>query len=471
MSSFTRMRAALMVSAVAVSTSLIASQAYSGGFAIREQSTQFQGMSFAGSAAGGSSPSSMFWNPATVTQHNGITTESNMALILPRSTIDVDAATTPALGTTLPPLPILPADDSDIGHPALVPASYTAVQLNDHIYFGLGISSPFGLANEADSDYAGRFHGIEGNLLTINFNPVVGFRFNDYFSAAVGVQAMYGQAKLTQQTRTATLIGPAAVPIDAISELEGDGWGFGLTAGITVMPTPNTTIGLGYRSQVDLDLEGDTALKSVTPLVAAPVARRFAVVDIKATADLPDIVTLSLTHKFTERFKAAATVEWTNWSRFKELKVTADGNSNALALPIVDGQTLQLVEQEFDDGWFFAIGGEFYATDRVILRGGAAYEISPVTDSHRTPRIPDADRIWLSAGATYKHNERLSFDVAYTHIFVDDGDINLANYNQASNAGTGDRALLRATAEDQSVDIISGAVRYKFSGQPILMRR
>ena len=46
-------------------------QADAGGFAIREQSAYGQGTSFAGIAAGGAL-SSMFWNPATITQVRGI---------------------------------------------------------------------------------------------------------------------------------------------------------------------------------------------------------------------------------------------------------------------------------------------------------------------------------------------------------------------------------------------------------------
>ena len=36
----------------------------SGGFAVREQSAEYQGMSFAGNAAAGGGLSGMFWNPA-----------------------------------------------------------------------------------------------------------------------------------------------------------------------------------------------------------------------------------------------------------------------------------------------------------------------------------------------------------------------------------------------------------------------
>jgi len=45
-----------------------------GAFALREQSAYGQGSSFAGIAAGGAL-SSMYWNPAAITQFNGKTVE------------------------------------------------------------------------------------------------------------------------------------------------------------------------------------------------------------------------------------------------------------------------------------------------------------------------------------------------------------------------------------------------------------
>ena len=69
-------------------------QASAGGFGIREQSAYGQGTSFAGIAAGGAL-SSMFWNPATMTQVPGIQSESDVAGIL------AYAAHTPELGSAL----------------------------------------------------------------------------------------------------------------------------------------------------------------------------------------------------------------------------------------------------------------------------------------------------------------------------------------------------------------------------------
>jgi long-chain fatty acid transport protein len=67
----------------AVASGIAIASAHAGGFAIREQSAQGQGSSFAGAAAGGAGLGSMFWNPAIITQYNGWQSQSNATLILP----------------------------------------------------------------------------------------------------------------------------------------------------------------------------------------------------------------------------------------------------------------------------------------------------------------------------------------------------------------------------------------------------
>lgn len=57
------LRSALLTTTAVAALLATASVAAAGGFAIREQSAEFQGMSFAGNAAG-NSLSAMFWNPA-----------------------------------------------------------------------------------------------------------------------------------------------------------------------------------------------------------------------------------------------------------------------------------------------------------------------------------------------------------------------------------------------------------------------
>jgi len=169
--------------------------AQAGGFALREQSAVGLGNAFAGAAAGGSGLGSMFWNPATMTNYAGI--QSSMALfaILPVSKITPTSGTSGALqlsnGLT---------DSGDMAQDAVIPASYGSYQVNDSVWLGISINTPYGLVTQNPHNWAGQLFGRTSKVMSINATPTLAYRINDQFSVAAGVQIMKFKVRLTQAT-------------------------------------------------------------------------------------------------------------------------------------------------------------------------------------------------------------------------------------------------------------------------------
>lgn len=381
------------------------SAASAGGFDIHEQSTVFMGSASAGSAAGGSL-GSMFWNPAATAQFPGLNSESSYTLVLPYGNIDIDSP--------------VPGRSGNIGIDATTSSSYGAYQFAPDLWLGMAITSPFGLATKPENtSYSGSYLGVTSKLLTVNANPTIAYRIAPGITIGAGVQIEWAQGKL--QFRDSQT---------SVAQFGGTDWAFGATAGITIEPTAGTTIGLGYRSQMTHDLEGRFHSINTGTLPAV------------ATINLPDIVTLSLRQVVTPTTRLLGTVQWSNWSRFKEL---------ALSTPYGPGPA---VAANWDDGWFFSVGGEYDYSSRLTLRSGVAYEISPIDDaSKRLVQIPDNNRVWLSIGASYKWSDAITLDAAYSHIFIQDGGINLYT---ATNVGpfTGN--------VEASVDLFSVGMRTRW---------
>src|SRR5271169_3273886 len=287
--------------------------ATAGGFYIREQSTWGQGTSFAGVAAGGSS-SAMFWNPATMTQIPGIQSNSVWSGILPSST------NSPTAGSTLFGL----GGTGNIADDALVPGAYYTWQFRPDMWLGLSVNSPFGLAVNFPIFWAGRDYAAGSSYLkTYNATPSFAWRINDMISVGVGVQIQYAKADLST--------GPS-YPAFLLAELSGHGWAYGFTAGVTLTPTPTTTIGLGYRSQMNQKIDGTMTI------TGAPVPTA----NVSTTLNLPDIVSLGLRQRLTPQWTGLATVEWTNWSRIGTSNVVTPGGAVATTLPF-----------QYQDGWLF----------------------------------------------------------------------------------------------------------------------
>lgn len=409
------MKAGLLAGVACTALFAAASGANAGGFAIREQSAEFQGMSFAGNAAGGSL-SSMFWNSAAAAARDGTNFESSYSALMPRSEVTVDKVTVnPTGGPGFAALggsdaavagayALTPASADGIAPTALVAASYGNYQVSRDIYIGLGVNAPFGLTTEPNRNYKASTLAETTRLIAFNFNPTVAWKIMPGVTIGAGAQI---------QTAEGTLRFLAGQPFNgSFSDFEGNGWGFGATAGILIEPMAGTTFGVGYRSRMTQELEGYFHSE-------APGGNS---IHAKANLELPDIVTVSLKQVVSPVMRVAGTFEWTNWSRFESLTLTAtDGGRGPLniGLPVAAGTSVASIPQNWSNSWFISGGVEYDVTPTLTARAGYAYEKSPVDDpTKRSPGIPDADRHWVSLGATWKALANTSLDFAWSHVFI-----------------------------------------------------
>ncbi len=396
--------------------------AQAGGFAIREQSAHFQGSSFAGNGAGGAL-SSMFWNPAAIGQFNGLNTESSYSWIIPDSEI-----------TALPGSTLLGvgADSGNIGNKAIVPASYLSYQLSPSLVMGFSFGAPFGLSTEPSNRlWAGMTQARTSKIETYNLQSALAWRVTPTFIVAAGLQIERMEGTLKSAL-------PGAGFPNAI--VHGDDTAFGWTLGALWQATPGTTVGVGFRSSVEHNLEGTFTAAGV------PFS------SIEAGLNTPETVTLSLRQDLGPRWTALATVEWSNWSRLDSLDV------ECTSAPC-SGALINSLPLGWHDGWFFSLGAEYAWSPGLTLRGGVAYEISPIQSADERPaRLPDADRIWASIGASYRWSEKITVDFAYSHIFVEDSQI-----DRTEGPGPGVRLLADAEA---SVDILSVGLKIKLGDDP-----
>jgi long-chain fatty acid transport protein len=413
----------------ALATAFTVGEAMAGGFALREQSSYYQGMSFAGYGTTGPSISSMFWNPATLTGAGaGWTVEAHNTVIVPKA--DITGNFTPsAIGGGVLGLTPSSTPSGDIGNDAFVPASYAAYRLNDRAVLGLSINAPFGLATKPADNWAGQFYSRSSEANSINVTPSIAYEINDMVSVALGLQIQYFKVALKK-----------AVPNVAgfpSAGFEGDDIGFGLTAGVTFKPMDGTEIGVGYRSMVMHELGGQQASPAGT-------------IPIRANLKTPDMVNLSVKQRVTETFRVFGTVEWTNWSRLK----------TPVVVPQVAGPAATPLPFNYKDGWYFAVGGEYDFNEKLTLRAGLGYEISPVGDAIRSTRLPDNDRVWLSAGASYQVFDNVAVDLGYTYIHTGDTPINIVPGHQDYDANVGSYT----GSVDSNVNIVSASLRYRWGG-------
>ncbi len=418
-----------------VSILALNSAASAGGFALREQSAVGLGNAFAGAAAGGSGLGSMFWNPATMTNYAGINTSLSLFAIMPVSQINPTSSTSAGFqssnGLT---------GSGDMAQDAVVPASYASYQVNESVWLGVSVNTPFGLTTRNPYNWAGQAGGRTSAVRSINVTPTLAYRFNDQLSVAAGVQVMQFRVRLTSASAGAGTFAANA----ASGELDGDDVAYGFTLGATYKPFAGTEVGIGYRSQMKPKLKGSytTGGVSAGALSDGIAAGTY---DVRSDVVLPDQITLGLRQTLTSEFTLLAGFEWAHWEKFSRFPIYT-----------VAGVKANTLVFDYRNGWYASLGGEYKLNKAWTLRAGVGLEHAPVNDDNRTVRLPDSDRTWTSIGATYALDERMSFDVSYAHLFAKNGTIT----TPAAGVGT-----FYADTKGR-VDIFAVGVNFKLGAEP-----
>ena len=184
---------------------LAAAPAWPSGYFIDQQSVPGLGRCNAANVAAAYDPSTIFFNPAGVTElWNGEASSDTrkasvgLSVIIPNSEIRNNGSTTATPGTLGFSVPSKGQDETNPTQPTPVGNIYLAQRLpNSRFYFGLGITSPFGLAAKYDEDWFGRYNSTEIKLLTINVGPTVAYKVSEQLSIGGGVDFQYAYAELT----------------------------------------------------------------------------------------------------------------------------------------------------------------------------------------------------------------------------------------------------------------------------------
>ncbi|MBO6669530.1 outer membrane protein transport protein [Parvibaculum sp.] len=426
--------------------------AWSAGYAVREQSAEAQGMAYAGISAGTGNISSIFYNPATLALHSGVNVTGEFAWIVP----DVELMN--AQATTIYDTSITGGSGGNLAHQAFVPAFYGSWQIAPDWHLGFSFNAPFGFTTSSeDPDWIGRYHALGSRLRTYNAEPMVAWQVSPGVAIGGGIQVQYTDARLTSAIDLGTVGtiegAPGGVPGSPAQEgfaaIEGDDWSYGYSLGILLTPAPGTRIGVGYRSAMDIDLEGDAnfALSAYGQLLSS-LSGALVPTGGSASVTTPEMVTLGIKQDLDPQWTLAAELAWTRWSRFDQLVVDFDNPA----------QPSEVTLEEWEDSIFLALGLTYRPTDKLRLRTGVAFDegVVPSAD-RRTPRIPDSDRYWLSFGAGYDLTESMTIDAAYTHIFSPDAHMN----QQVADTGNAARGNLSGTFQS-SADIVNASLSMKF---------
>lgn len=266
---------------------------------------------------------------------------------------------------------------------------------------GVCVYTPYGSQLKYAPGWEGRFSLTEITLQSVYVQPTVSYALTDQLSVGAGLMILaYGSVNL--QRAVALPSAEGQITLDGKTKT-----GFGVNAGIFFKPSTQFSFGVSYRSKINAKVEGGD-VTVVNPIPA--LQSRFVGNTFDATLPLPASVNLGIGIMPTEKLTVGLDVNWTQWSEYRVLRFDFKKDG---APAQVGTDTYSESKRSYQDGLTFRLGGQYEVTDKLAVRLGTAYDMTPVKDGYLTPETPDSDRLIGSAGIGYNLTENFGVDASF----------------------------------------------------------
>jgi len=394
-----------IVSCALACSALAPHTAQGGGIVLYEIASPDIGLASAGYSARSQDASTLFKNPAGMSRLDGTQLQGGLQLTYGSVSFSPDATTSPQLGGN--------GGGNAIG--ALPAASgFYVYDLSDKWKVGLGMLNYFGLAENYDDNWVGRYYVQNSALLGMSVMPTASFKATDWLSIGAGLNAMYGYLKTDIAINNGT-------PRDGQLSLKDETWGFGANLGVLIEPREGTRIGVTYLSPVKLDFKDRPEISvfggNLGTLLTTP--------DLNLGVKVPQSVMLGFYQDLSPKWAVMADVGWQQWSQFGQVQVGVEG---AGGNPRVVTANLN-----YQDTWHGALGAQYRASDKWQFTGGVAFDSSSVNSANRTVTLP-MGRAWrYGVGASYQLSQAINVNAAYEFLWA--GDMAVTQGSDASSRG------------------------------------
>lgn len=429
----------IKLSVIAVMIGL-AQQAVASGYHFGTQSVGAQSTANA-AAAEAADASTIFSNPAGLTKLESKAEITGAANIVFPSVKYYDGRATYYRGGQ-----VTGSDSGKITEITAAPHVYGAYKLNDRVTLGMGMYIPFGSKTDYADDSVLRYNINKLGLTTIALEPAVAFKASEKHSFAAGLIAQYSRAELTKYAdwsasqpdialkaieagRVPTI--PMAIPgasnranWQGRGDVKGHDWGFGYHLGWMFNVNDRLRLGVAYRSKVSHNLKGTAKWQpdgSVSKALEPMFRGRGYLASEGASVKIvtPESLSVHGMYRATDKLNLFSDVTWTRHSRFNKAVLMFENEKN-----VVNGKSNQTtIVPNWRDTVKVALGGSYQYSEPLQLRAGIAFDQSPVRSSaDRQNTLPDANRLWLSAGLRYVYQKRHVFDTALSYVHINSSD-------------------------------------------------
>jgi long-chain fatty acid transport protein len=295
----------------------------------------------------------------------------------------------------------------------LVPTGYITVNpgkiLQDKVAFGFGMDSPFGLANQYNSnDPSAKYVGYSNYLKMFALKPTIAFKVTDKISVGAGpVWYKVTDFGGVQAWPSGLYGGPTNGQVRI--NTAGDYWSWQL--GALIKLTEKHRLGYYFRGPVVIKTNGHGKVEDSS----MPGSPGHFSTKIGTKLSLPMNMTWAYAYQPTPKTHYEADFSWSRWSTHRRIYWVADPVVNPGDQAVLDG--IRSADKDWTDGYGVQLGASHKLTNKLTLRGGSWFYWTPVPKDHFIPAVPDANHWAVSLGAGYDINKYLTADLCYYNSF------------------------------------------------------
>lgn len=285
----------------------------------------------------------------------------------------------------------------------------------DRLYFGVGVTSNWGLSTEWADDSFSRYQATKTELENIDSMFTIAYQLTDQFTIAGG--AIWDVSKITKdkEIRQATPGGEG--------QLKGDDQAWGYTVSGMYAPNERHQFGLHYRSEIELNYEGhifatglDTSFGYSTLFGGSTYTTRA-----RSKLTLPQSLALGYSFRPSKKWRFNADIQWTDWSSVENEKVHFPNETNAMRVNTLEALTGNT--KDWESVFSLGFGAEYHLNEALAFRGGYFYNESPIPDKTFDTTVPENDVHGLNLGVGYAFTESSSVDMAWTVMLYEDREV------------------------------------------------
>ncbi|RJG40047.1 outer membrane protein transport protein [Motilimonas pumila] len=365
---------------VAIALASVSGTSLAAGFQLNAQSASGLGRAFAGDAVIADNASVMAKNPAAMALFD------EMSLSLGFVMLDTDIEVKDTTYTT--PFGVTTSNYGDAGDVSFAPNIHFIMPINEQFAWGANLYSNFGTKTEFDDSFTASEYGGLTDVKSMNLGLAGSYRINQAWSIGAGIDFIYGKGEMKRNFTT-------PMGSQEVLNIDADGWAVGFNLGVVYELDDANRFGLSYRYSPKLEAEGDILYAGSAAAGKPPLAK-----DDTLYMPLPDIIEFSGYHRLNQEFAVHYSVQWIGWSSFDVLKSDAHGVLN---------------DYQWQNGMHYAIGGTYYVNKDWTLRAGYMHDTS-AQDQITSISVPDSDRNWFSAGASYHFATSSTVDFGVTYL-------------------------------------------------------